>query len=373
MFEHTRIFLDEFEARGIPGLDICVFRDGREVFRECRGVCDEQGTPTSGRERYNIYSCSKVVTCTAALMLLEEGKISLDDEVAVYLPAFGDMRVKMNGTTVKAETRITLFHLFTMTAGLNYAVESDEIKRGRLETNGQCPTVEMMKYVAKMPLEFEAGTTWNYSLCHDVLAAVVEVVSGKRFGQFVRERIFAPLGMKDSTFLLPAEELPTISAQYRYAESAFQNVGRDVQLYKFGSLYESGGAGMISTVNDYIKFLEGLRTGKLLRTETLALMTKDHLRDDQRETYWGSEGYGYGLGVRVPRAGGKRTDFGWGGAAGAFLAIDPVNGISMYYAQHVLASPNGALRKDLIEAVKLDLGLDAFKESMWHGRGSHLA
>ncbi len=373
MFSYTRSLLDEFERLGIPGFDISVFHKGKEVFREMRGVSDEGGTPVVGKERYNIYSCSKPITCTAAMMLLEEGKLRLEDELALYLPAFGDMHVKGAGGLVKAQKRITLFHLFTMTAGLNYDCANEDIALGKRETEGKAPTVEMMKYIAKMPLEFEPGERWEYSLCHDVLAAVVEVASGKRFGEFVKERIFDPLDMKNSTFLLPDEELGTLSAQYRYDGKGFLNVGREIQTYKFGTEYESGGAGAVSTVDDYLRFLEGLRTHRLLGEDTLALMTRDCMREDQRISCWVADGYGYGLGVRTPLAHSPRTDFGWGGAAGAFLAVDPTNEISVFYAQHVLSSPNSNLRKDIIEAVKLDLGLPAFKESMWCGTGSTLA
>ena len=375
MFENIKKYLDEFERRGIPGMDICVMQNGTEIFREWRGVSDESGTPMNGRERYNIYSCSKVFTCTAAMMLVEEGRLSLDDEVATYLPEFREMQVKTeNGSLREAKTPITVRHLFTMTAGLSYNMESDEIRRGIQETEGKGSTREMMKYVAQMPLEFEPGEKWNYSLCHDVLAAVVEVVAGKRFGLFVKERIFDVCGMKDTTFLLPREELPTIAAQYLYEQGEFKNIGREIRRYKIGESYESGGAGAISTVGDYIKFLEALRTYRLLKPETVTLMTENHLSEEQDSTYWNTGDYSYGLGVRAPLPGrSKRTDFGWGGAAGAFLAIDPVNNLSVYYAQHVLAAPNGALRKDIIEAVKLDLGLDAATEGMWNGRGNSLA
>ena len=373
MFSNTRALLDEFERLGIPGFDLSVWHKGREVFRKNRGVSDENGTPMRGTEHYNIYSCSKVITCTAAMMLVEAGKLRLEDEVALYLPAFGDMRVKQAGSIVKAERHMTVFHLFTMTAGLNYDCGNEAIVRGRQQTDGRSPTVEMMKYVAQIPLEFEPGASWNYSLCHDVLAAVVEVVSGMRFGEFVKTRILDPMGMTNTTFLLPEEEVPSLAAQYRFNGKEFENVGRQIQSYKLGSLYESGGAGAISTVDDYIRFLEGLRTGKLLNEESMERMTHDYLNEEQRAACWVPDGYGYGLGVRVPRAGYPRTDYGWGGAAGAYLAIDPTHEISIYYAQHVLGSPNGNLRKDLTEAVKLDLGYSAFKESMWRGAGSTLA
>lgn len=373
MFQNIKKYLDKFELLGIPGFDISVWYKGKEVFREMRGVSDENGTAMSGNERYNIYSCSKVITCTAAMMLVEEGKLRLDDEVALYLPSFSDMRVKKAGAIVSAENRIKIFHLFTMTAGLNYDCGNEAVVRGREETDGKAPTVEMMKYIAEMPLEFEPGTYFKYSLCHDVLAAVVEVISGKRFGEFVKERIFDPMGMENSTFLLQDEKLPDIMAQYRFDGTNFKNIGKKIEKFKLGSLYESGGAGAISTVDDYVRFLEGLRSGRLIGEETLQMMCRDRLREDQRKSFWGALGYGYGLGVRTPRAGYPRTDFGWGGAAGSYLAIDPTHEISVYYAQHVLSTPNKDLKKDIIEAVKLDLGLPAFTESMWNGTGSTLA
>ena len=203
MFENTKKYLDKFEELKIPLMDIIVYHKGKEVFREFRGVSDEQGTKANGKEIYNLYSCSKVVTCIAALKLLEEGKISLDDDLEKYIPAFAQAQVKKDGQIVKAKNKIKLWHLFTMTAGLNYNVGAPQISQGRADTDGACATVAMMDYLARVPLEFEPGTQWNYSLCHDVLAAVVEVVSGKRFGLWVKENIFDVLGMDNSTFLLP--------------------------------------------------------------------------------------------------------------------------------------------------------------------------
>ena len=109
MFDYTKKLLDEFERIGIPGFDISVWQGGKEVFREMRGVSDENGTKMTGKEKYNIYSCSKVITCTAVMMLIEEGKLRLDDELALYIPAFSDMRVKQAGALVKAEKQITIF------------------------------------------------------------------------------------------------------------------------------------------------------------------------------------------------------------------------------------------------------------------------
>ena len=375
MFENVKKLLDISVNMGTPALDVSVFHNGKEVFSERRGCFDEEGTPLSGDELYNIYSCSKFITCAAALKLYEDGKFSLEDDVADYIPAFGDMRVIKNGGIYKAENRIKIKNLFTMTTGMRYDTKAEEIKEGREMTDGKCPTVEMMKYLAKMPLEFEPGERWRYSFSHDVIAALVETVSGKRFGEYVKQVIFDPLGMSDTTYLLPDEKLDRICAQYRFdkKENKYVNVGKLIQNYKLGSEYESGGAGAVSTVKDYMKFLEAIRTGRIISEQTLAAMQRNYLRAEQFGCYWGAHSYGYGLGVRVPLGDGKRTDFGWGGAAGAFCAVDPINNITVYYSQHVLSSPFSTVRKDLIEAAKLDLGYEAFVEDMYNGEGNTLA
>ena len=176
----------------------------------------------------------------------------------------------------------------------------------------------------------------------------------------MKQNILDPLGMKDTTFMLPDSELDTVSCQYRFdAETGKAvNCGKQIQIYKLGSEYESGGAGCISTVEDYIKLLEALRTGALLKSETVDLMLCDCLDEKLRKGYWYPD-YGYGLGVRTPMPDMGTTDFGWGGAAGAYWAIDRQNGISMYYAQHMLNSPNKQERYMLYATLKEDLlGLD---------------
>ena len=280
MFANTKGLLDKYERFfKVPAFDLSVYYQGKEVYRDFRGASDEQGTALNGKETYNLYSASKPVTCVAALLLLQEGKIALNDDVASYLPAFKDVKVAKAGALVKAEKPMKIVHLFTMTGGMSLTVKGAELEEGIRETEGKCPTVEMMNYLAKIPLAFEPGESWRYSLCHDVLAAIVEVVSGKRFGLFAKERIFDPLGMVDTTFLLPTEKVASVCAQYRYFEDkGYVNVGQAIQDFKFGSAYESGGAGLISSVDDYRKFLEGLRTGKILNAETRALMQKDMLR-----------------------------------------------------------------------------------------------
>jgi len=367
MFENVKKLLDKSEELGIPAMDLVIYQGGKQVFRETRGVSDEYGAPLTERTLFDIYSCSKFITCTAAMMLLEDKKISLNDDVADYISAFGDMKVKKNGGIFKAENKIKLFHLFTMTGGLSYDVASKHIARGKSETEGKCPTVKMMDYIAAMPLEFEPGENWRYSFSHDVLAAIVEIVSGRKFGEYVKEKIFDPLGMTDTTYNLPDSKLCDVCTQYLYNKEKreYQNIGKRIRNYKLGEEYESGGAGAVSTVNDYIKFLEGVRLGKLISFDAIAEMKLDRLTDAQRHACWVEKGYGYGLGVRTPDASCKRTDFGWNGAAGAFGAVDIQNEITLYYSQAVLTSPARPLQGSYIEAAKLDLGLSAYEEEMW--------
>lgn len=357
----TLNLLKQFESLGIPGFDCCVFRRGKCIFRYQSGFSDEEKTRrVDGSERYNIYSCSKLITCTAALMLVEKDIIRLDDAVHEYLPEFKQMKKITDGTIEDVRNTMTIRHLFTMTAGLTYNVDSENIRRGIAETKGTMPTREAMKYLACDPLIFEPGTFWKYSLCHDVLAAIIEVVSGKRFGKFIKENIFDAVGMKRSTFLLPDEELPEIAAQYKYDAQSGQYVscGPHVQITKFGSEYESGGGGCISTVDDYMAFLEALREYRLLKAETIARMTAPQICLAAEDGFWNflyDKNYSYGLGVRCPRPGGIARDYGWTGAGGAFAAICPQDEVTIFYIQHVLKSLVRPLRPKIRDCVLKDI------------------
>lgn len=357
MFENTKKFCDSFLELGLPGFDLAVYKDGECALRYMNGYSDlENKVRMNGKERYNIYSCSKVITCAAAMQLWERGLFSLDDKLSVYLPEFEKMTVRTDGGIREAKSPILIKHLFEMTAGLSYNCNSPELRRARAETDGKCPTRKTMKYLAKEPLLFEPGQRWEYSLCHDVIAALVEVVSGKKFEEYVKENIFLPLGMNSSTFMLPEDELQDIAPQYRFENGRAINVRKAIAPYKFGSEYASGGAGCISTVDDYMKFLEALRTGgKILKKETVSLMATDRLTEVQKHTYWTKDTHGYGLGIRCPMGDERYLDFGWGGAACAFLAVDRENAISLYFGTHLLESPVQGLRSMLYRFVRADL------------------
>lgn len=348
MFERTKKLCDAFVKTGVPGIDLAVYKDGECVLRYMTGYSDvENKIPLKGNERYNIYSCSKPITCVAALQLWEKGLFSLEDKLSDYMPEFANMTVKTEDGVKPAQNPILIKHLFTMSAGFDYYLTTKNILQCKEDTSGRCPTRELMKYLAKDPLEFEPGSFWRYGLSHDVLAALVEVITGQRYEEYVKENIFTPLGMDNSSFLLTPDEIETVSCQYRYnwQEKKVFPCGKDVQTFKLGTEYASGGAGCISTVDDYIKFLEAIRVGgKIIKKETVEMMATDMLTDAQREVYWKNENHGYGLGVRTTKKDSIYTDFGWDGAAGAFLAVDVPHGVSIYSAQHVLSGSNDAVR-----------------------------
>ena len=355
MFERTKAFCDSFLERGLPGFDLAVYKNGKCILRHMGGYSDlENNVKINGNERYNIYSCSKPITCTAALQLWEKGLFSLEDKLSDYMPEFEHMTVKTADSETEAQTPIRIRHLFEMTAGLTYNCGSKNLKQGLEDTDGKLPTRTAMKYLAKDPLAFEPGDRWNYSLCHDVLAALIEILSGEKFEDYVKKNIFDPLGMDRSTFMLPDEELDGLAQQYRFENGAPRCVGKRILTYKIGSEYASGGAGCISTVDDYMKFLEGFRTCKLLKPETLKLMMTDRLTQEQKRTYWVQD-HGYGLGIRCRQEGGKFSDIGWGGAAGAYLAIDVENAISLYFGMHLLSSPVQGIRSLLYRFILAEL------------------
>ena len=365
MFDKLSERLDSFLDLGTPGYDMCIYKDGECVYRRKNGFSDrENRIEMQGDELYYIYSVSKVITVTAALQLYERGLFSLDDKLSKYWDEFSEMMVAgADGEPTVAKNPIIVLDLFRMTAGFNYRMKSAPMLKFVEETGGICPTRLLPKYLSSATLDFEPGTKWQYSLCHDLLAAFVETVSGEKFGEYVRKNIFEPSGMTRSTFYLPPEKRHLLAPQYRYDYSTKQtNLCENTNVYSMWPEYESGGGGCVSTVDDIIKFGEALRQGRLLKPETIELMTTNsisHCLDS-----FIVEKYAYGLGVRCSIDGNDGiTDFGWGGAAGAGLWIDVKNGLTVYYAQHVLNSPVIKKRNELIFLIKECLGIMPHTES----------
>ena len=367
MFEKLTSLLDSM-LEWSPYYDCIVLQNGKCIYRHSNGFKDEEKTQrVAGNERYNIYSCSKMITCVAAMQLYEKGMFSLEDKLSKYLPEFETMYVKTaDGGKKKAQNPILIKHLFTMTAGFDYSISRESVQELKEKTNGACPTREAVKLFAQKVLDFEPGEGWRYSFCHDILACLVEVISGMRFGEYVKKNIFDVAGMKNSTFMLPENELDTLAPQYKFntlTGKAERISGRVESTFAFSTKYESGGAGCISTLEDYIKFEEVLREGEaLLKRDTLRLMTTNRLSGKSLEMFQKSYTGGYGLGVRCGKTEGSCLDgaeFGWGGKAGAAHSIDVKNGISVYCAQHMINYPPEIARRKgrIYKTVTEDLGL----------------
>lgn len=351
--------LDSFLAMGVPGYDCMIKKGGETVFRRFNGFSDLTARkPMDGTERYHLFSSSKPITCAAALQLWEKGLFQLDDKLSDYMPEFAEMTVRTEEGIVPAKNPIRIRNLFTMTAGFDYNTQSKSLLRAFDATHGACPTRETMKYLAQEPLSFEPGTRWLYSLCHDVLAAFTEVVSGKRFEEYVKEHVFEPLGMKNSTFLLKKEDQNTTCTMYRQLDdhphivTALSSANALMHTFRLGAEYASGGAGAVSTVEDYMLFLEALRTGDtILKKDTIAMMHANHLTEEQYASFCNTWTHKYGLGVRTPLDG-VSTDCGWSGAAGSYLVLDFVNDYTMFYAQHVLNGPNREYRAKMPKLIE---------------------
>ena len=358
MFEQTKALCQHFLDMGIPCFDLIVYKDGSCIFRHMGGYADpENKIPVQGNEHYHIFSCSKLITCVAAMQLWEKGMFSLEDNLSDYLPAFAEMTVKTEDGIRKAKNPIKIHHLFQMTSGMTYDMHTPQLEEYYSIPGNHCPTVETVNMFAKTPLEFEPGEGWKYSLSHDVLGALVEVLSGEKFENYVKAHILDPLGMIHSDFLHPLEDWDGFAKMYQYSQETGQFTPVSRHWCQIGKEFASGGAGCTSTVEDYIKFLEALRVGDvILKKETIAMMATDYLTDQQRAMYtYGTTNIGYGLGMRAPRKDSPHSEFGWGGAAGSYASVDPELNISFYYSQHVITSPNRPLRRWLYETIRADL------------------
>ncbi len=355
-----------------PGVDCIIYREHEMIFRYFTGMSDiENSKKLNGNELYFIFSMTKMLTCVCALQLLEKGEYLLNDSVSKYLPEFKNMKItsdelnsenalkiatgNSNGESLNntesgyAKNPIKIRHLFTMSAGLDYDLSADYIKKALAE--GKTSTRELVGALSETILGFEPGTRFRYSLCHDVLGALIEVWSGKKLGEYMEDNIFKPLGMKNTFFGLPADEdrLSKMAAVYVYDENKRpQRMPLECE-YNLSAEYESGGAGLVSCPEDYALFLDALSCGgmgktgnRILSPSSVELMATNHLDEIQMKDFnvlW--QGYGYGLGVRThidkTKSGSLSPlgEFGWDGAAGSFSMVDTKNNLSITFFQQI--------------------------------------
>ena len=350
--------LSRFVATGqIAGCAARVMRNGSLLYEGSFGYADiEKKTPVSTADTiFPIASMSKVITVAGIMQLYEQGLFKMWDPVSEYLPGFKNPKVaaeKPDGSyeIIDAKGEVTMRQLFTMTSGVPYPWADTAAGRIRIEKEKKYResgrpypgTVEYANLVGQLPLAFEPGERWMYGFSIDVLGAVIEVLSGRTLGEYLKDNIFDPLGMKDTGFFVPAGKQGRIATLYHIREN-LKPEERDYPSSK--PVFESGGGGLFSTVPDYSRFAQMLLCGgtldgvRILGRKTVGLISMDHLTPGQRKgDSWDTQrGYGYGLGVRVMTnpelAGinGSVGEWGWDGAFGNWFCVDPVENLTCVY------------------------------------------
>ncbi len=350
--------LSEFVSSGkIAGCAARIMRNDEVCFEGSFGYAniEKKVKMSSDDTIFPIASMSKVVTVAGIMQLYEEGRFKLWDPVSEYLPGFKNPKIaaeKPDGTyeITEAKGEVTMRQLFTMTSGVPYGGNDTAAARIRMEKEaeyrnegkGMPGTVEYCNLVGQLPLAFEPGAKWMYGFSIDVLGAVIEVLSGKTLGKYLKEKIFDPLGMCDTGFFVPAEKQSRIATLYQIHEG-MKPANRPYPMVK--PAFESGGGGLFSTVKDYSRFAQMLLHGgtldgcRILGRKTIDLISTDHLTPQQQATHnWDTQrGYGYGLGVRVMTnpeiadINGSAGEWGWDGAFGNWFCVDPKENLTCVY------------------------------------------
>jgi CubicO group peptidase (beta-lactamase class C family) len=341
----------EVAEKRLPGAVAMVARKGRLVYSDAVGVRDPKtGDPMRIDMIFRIYSMTKPLTSVAAMLLVEDGILELSDPVAKWLPAFKDVKVWTSGGEVAAERAMTVQDLLRHTAGLTYGelTQNTAVKEALTSAGLFKPSIffdardltgsEEVERLAKVPLVYQPGTTFEYSFSVDVLGRVIEAASGKRLGDFMTERLFRPLGMVDTAFWVPDDKRQRLAEPFE----KHPTTGAPIKLIDVSKPpgNDSGGGGAVSTAGDYLRFAQMLSNGGILDGErimsrsTIKLMTSDHLGSrpiapTPAGQVLGSTNYTFGLGFAVRPTDGLATfpgsagDFNWVGYAATWFWVDP--------------------------------------------------
>jgi len=349
----------------LAGIITAIARRDQVVHLECVGNADiAADRPMRPDTLVRIYSMTKPITSVAVLMLLEEARLRLDDPISRYIPAFADTQVladaKGNDGALVPPTRpIQIRDLLTHTAGLSYGFDPNDYLDGlyrkqlweQQESLFEKGFEAVINAVAALPLAFQPGTAFRYSFATDVLGFLVQVVSGMPFDAFLKQRIFEPLGMTDTDFFVPAEKIERFAANYGPGDGGSLNVidAPDTGRFSRPVSFPSGGGGLVSTTNDYLKFAQMLLnkgTGngnRLLGRKIVEWMAINHLPEGVHP--FGDRARGFGLGVSYMLDPGQSAtpesvgNFGWGGAANTNFWVDPEEGFTaVFMAQFMPAN-----------------------------------
>ena len=350
--EKMTAYLDSLLDLGIPSVDLIVYQDHQQIYRHMNGTVNTEKTqPVAADQRYLMFSMTKVQTMTAIMQLVEQGKLSLEDEVAKYLPVYKDIKVKTENGEEALKWPLKVRHLVSMQSGLDYDLNRPGIVRVLNEKGQKATTREIVDAFAESPLLFQPGTHFCYSLSHDVAAAVLEVVTGMSFGEYLKKNVWEPLGMKNTFFAKPDNTgLEILAQQYICDETGIVPMEQTCN-YQLSESYESGGAGLVSCTEDYAILADAIACGgisakgvRILKPESVErfkqnLLYSDSMNDIARTM--GRVGYGYGCGMQIllnPEMVGSPAPagvFGWDGAAGACIQMDTASKTSFVYIMHV--------------------------------------
>ncbi|MEM9106440.1 MAG: serine hydrolase domain-containing protein [Pseudomonadota bacterium] len=378
-------WMQSYVDKGLyPGSSVLIARDGKIAhLSSCGQRSVEDGLPFEPDTLVRIYSMTKPVTSLAVMMLAEKGLFHLDAPISAYLPEFSECRALVKGATSLDQTEPapspTLHQLLTHTAGMTYNFNPGYLAGAYAEAGlnfepGSGGLETRVRQVSEMPLAFQPGEQWEYSVAIDVLGRFVEVVSGKSLDQFFQGEIFEPLGMVETSFSVKEDDIDRFANCYLRLEDnpLHLNDAAASTVYREGAVSTlSGGGGLVSTLSDYFRFAEMLRLGgaldgvRLVSPRTMAFMQRNHLPGDIASMGPSSfaevpmDGVGFGLGGSVVidparmRVQGSVGDFSWGGMASTYFWVDPVEQLTVVYFTQLIPSssyPNRSQLKALVHA-----------------------
>ena len=368
----------------LPHAHLVVARGGQVVHRSLLGsarlaTADAAAVPIAEDSLTRIYSMTKPITSVAFMMLVEEGKVALDDPVHRFIPGWKNLGVYVSGGPGMWMTRPTdapmrMIDLLRHTSGLTYGFQmrtnvDAAYRSGKVEPFAQKEGLQgFIDGLAKVPLEFSPGTAWNYSVSTDVLGYLVEVISGQPFAQFLQQRIFGPLGMTDTAFHVSEDKLGRFTECYSIgADGKLAAAIQGWPTFKTEPAAPSGGGGLVSTMADYLRFCDLLRRGgeldgvRLLGPKTLQLMRSNHLPGQKElnevsvsmfaESIYAGIGFGLGFAMTtdVAKTGlaGSAGEYWWGGMASTAFWIDPVEDLSVVFFTQLIPSSLYPIRREL--------------------------
>ncbi len=386
---HFKKYVDDGR---LPGWSLAVARDGEVAHVANYGFADiEAKRPLEGDAIFRIASMTKPICGVAAMILWEEGLFELRDHVKWYIPSFADQKVFRSGSTTNPRLDpvtepMEMWHLFTHTAGLTYGFmyshSVDQMYRNAGFEWGTPPDKDLAgicDMLAALPLLFQPGAEWNYSMSIDVLGRVVEVLSGMSLGEFMKKRIFDPLGMTDTAFWVPEDKVDRLASLYVMNPADRKAMRLDAMAggATRKPLAEMGGGGLSSTMSDYMKFAMMLRNGgelngvRILSPRTVAYMASNHLPDGADLSEFGRplfaetafDGVGFGLTMSVTldpvkaKVPGSVGDYGWGGAFSTIFTVDPVEDLVYLFMTQLMPSSAHPIRpqfKQLVHQALVD-------------------